>query len=749
MVERTYLGVDWGKRLEGAPQEVIDECDKFISRFKETHEADEKDTKEKMKTWMLDMAAEERRKHMKQLEKGQLYLAEYYKPNIDFSQIDPYWRVVETEKDKIMWHYFRYVIATIPHRGTIGRQIHLFLWDRTSDSVLGICRISSPTIAMKCRDDFFSMKQEHKVNGMLNHIASCDVIMPLQPFGYYTGGKLMSMMLSTRDIVDIYERAYKHKIVGLETTSIYGECFIKGTKVLTNKGFKNIEDINVEDVVLSVNNNFQSEWKKVTHKKNRRLKDNERVLDIQTVNGQSVSVTPNHHMIRINRNDNTRRKNKTVSRNSVFFRVRNKPELLHIEHCEAKELKKGDFLLLPNKARYDSHTVDEIIIPFDYFNNRTREGNYKQKDFPDKFNMGDWSEFLGWYVSEGSCDINAAKTFIAQEKSVNPENFDRIERLLKRLQIPYSNYNDRGLTILYKPLSIYLSQECGNGSDNKKIPDAVYNSQEYIIERFLESYGLGDGHKRKNTIKYTTKSQILSEQLVQVALRLGVRYRVVFDDNDCCYRIHYLYNRQYMKHINDCEITEIKSIINTEYNDVVYDITVEDNHTIAVGNTTELLFTGQSIQYDRLEHWKFLGLTQGFGTLQYSGISIGKIYEWLYDTYKPSFKKTEKTLRQVQAIGSLLGFPSKIASSFAIHGLRRGIYCSSLVDDHKGYYEYKKKLDELIFTNRTASDEAKKWKERWFQRRWDKYADERHKYSLSYYVPIELNNKTQTKLGAY
>ena len=77
-------------------------------------------------------------------------------------------------------------------------------------------------------------------------------------------------------------------------------CFLAGTKVMTIKGYKNIEDIEVGDIVLSYNiETNKNEFKKVTYKYI--LKNNEHDLYEFTIDNKKLKVT-DEHVIYIKRN---------------------------------------------------------------------------------------------------------------------------------------------------------------------------------------------------------------------------------------------------------------------------------------------------------------------------------------------------------------------------------------------------------------------------------------------------------------
>lgn len=77
------------------------------------------------------------------------------------------------------------------------------------------------------------------------------------------------------------------------TTDQYIYCFVAGTKVLTNDGYKNIEDIKVGDMVYSYNvDTNELELKKVTNT----LESSTTETYIFTINGKNVEMSLKHQL---------------------------------------------------------------------------------------------------------------------------------------------------------------------------------------------------------------------------------------------------------------------------------------------------------------------------------------------------------------------------------------------------------------------------------------------------------------------
>ena len=78
-----------------------------------------------------------------------------------------------------------------------------------------------------------------------------------------------------------------------ETSVSYVYCFVKGTKVKTENGFKNIEDIKIGDKVYSYNlNNNSLELKKVLNT----IKSNTIDTYKATIGGKTVEMSPKHQL---------------------------------------------------------------------------------------------------------------------------------------------------------------------------------------------------------------------------------------------------------------------------------------------------------------------------------------------------------------------------------------------------------------------------------------------------------------------
>lgn len=131
------------------------------------------------------------------------------------------------QEDKLgidLWIHLRRMISTMQYSKGIGRNIKFLVIDEVSRKILGITELSSDFGSLKVRDSFIGWSRENRYKEkMLGHTAVGSTIVPVQPFGFnFLGGKLMSMLLTSQIVRDEWENRYGQKLIGITTTSLYG-----------------------------------------------------------------------------------------------------------------------------------------------------------------------------------------------------------------------------------------------------------------------------------------------------------------------------------------------------------------------------------------------------------------------------------------------------------------------------------------------------------------------------------------------
>ena len=150
------------------------------------------------------------------------------------SEIDPIIEVCETQKQRDLFRIFRYYWSS-PYSEYVGRRIRLIIRDKAlpNKPAIGIAALGSPIIHIPERDDFIGWDVSTRTKNLI-YAMDAYVIGALPPYNYLLGGKLMSYILASKEVREIYRKKYKDKItlidkreanqlVGIFTTSLYGK----------------------------------------------------------------------------------------------------------------------------------------------------------------------------------------------------------------------------------------------------------------------------------------------------------------------------------------------------------------------------------------------------------------------------------------------------------------------------------------------------------------------------------------------
>lgn len=140
--------------------------------------------------------------------------------------------------------------------------------------------------------------------------------------------------------------------------------------------------------------------------------------------------------------------------------------------------------------------------------------------------MGDWCEFLGWYLAEGSCATTAKaklrrySVIITQSETANPEKVARIAALLGRLPFTYQFVQGKNFVMHSKQLHAFVVQ-FGKCLD-KWIPDFLFEVKPEYRHRFLAAFLAGDGWtQRSGSGVYSSTSLRLTDDLERMLIGLG------------------------------------------------------------------------------------------------------------------------------------------------------------------------------------------------------------------------------------
>lgn len=150
------------------------------------------------------------------------------------SSIEPIIEVCETPKQHRLFRILRYYWSS-PYSEYVGRRIKLIIRDKglPNHPVIGIAALGSPIIHIPERDEWIGWDKATRTQNLI-YTMDAYVIGALPPYNYLLGGKLISYILASKEVREIYRAKYKDQVtlseerissrlVGIFTTSLYGK----------------------------------------------------------------------------------------------------------------------------------------------------------------------------------------------------------------------------------------------------------------------------------------------------------------------------------------------------------------------------------------------------------------------------------------------------------------------------------------------------------------------------------------------
>lgn len=333
-------------------------------------------------------------------------------------------------------------------------------------------------------------------------------------------------------------------------------CFVAGTKILTQKGYVNIEDIIVGDLVYTK----EGRWKKVL----RIGSDGEKeTFTLKAMGVLSITCTSNHPFwIR----SKHKKWNNDIRQYEFYL---DKPQKIQLKDIQLNESFIGVPIIKDCKSvvwNYD----DEIL----------------------------W--LIGRYIADGHIGKNELILSIGKDKLDDFENHVSIpHRTHEHTSSCYREVFNRS-SIFY---SIIANGDFGNSALNKNIPIEYLELPKDKLKVLLDGYMSGDGCsiRYKKCIKQaTTISRRLAESLVLAVQKVyGVGCKIYYTERPKhyviegrvvnqhnTYQIRFLtetYKKSYYQDDNFFWYP-VKKIYPTKKTEKIYNIEVEEDHTYIANN---------------------------------------------------------------------------------------------------------------------------------------------------------------------
>ena len=212
----------------------------------------------------------------------------------------------------------------------------------------------------------------------------------------------------------------------------------------------------------------------------------------------------------------------------------------------------------------------------------------------------DWLYLFGWFVAEGFSSIAPGKSkfvsFSGHEKEENV--LLKISKTLLTLGIKstiYRKKNSHGVEMrsYSGELALWFRDWFGHMAKNKTLPTEITRLCPEQAAIFLKGYTDGDGYQRGNQVEWVSASSVLCYQMCELAIRAGfiptMRSGSLKSGN------HWVggytkFSKGDNKRLNDQDenyiYRPIRRVETKNEKVMVYDLTVEEDHSFTVGFAT-------------------------------------------------------------------------------------------------------------------------------------------------------------------
>lgn len=415
---------------------------------------------------------------------------------------------------------------------------------------------------------------------------------------------------------DLIEFNIMNVLYNIADIQLNNSCFIAGTKVVTNKGFKNIEDVCIGDKVLT----HKSRWRDVINLIRNPIEEkNIRTLKITNMN--PITCTTNHKFNVIKKSSLPKK---------FFFNEEGMGALQYIKPCQAEYIEVGDYVA----SFYEKHCEPQEYKTFDMFslvcdkqhkcgryetmintfileNNRVLSRTYGYTDHGPRYVQID--ENMAYVLGVWAADGTTHNTDV----SFNIKDQSKVQLYAEKLKLAFPgmdctiNHNPQHHTsqVVHKNgcvVALFFTELCGFYSSGKHVPDLIKNSKLSVKKAFIEGYQSGDGckllHKQYSSItnRIRTISHAMAQDLRQLLIDLNYTPNLYYASNAHGFNKQgMIWTLEWRDRKNgdngSCRswnlgdgviISRVHTIEDKTYNQQVYNLTVDEDHTYMVEGTT-------------------------------------------------------------------------------------------------------------------------------------------------------------------
>ena len=281
-------------------------------------------------------------------------------------------------------------------------------------------------------------------------------------------------------------------------------CLLPGEKVLTDKGWKCVEDVKYEDRLVNKDGEYVSIYKRLLYNK-----IDEDVYDVKMYNGVSITRFTKEHPLYVS--DNKLKNGKIICE-----------DLFSFDFVKVADVKSGMWIKYPNIYRKEIYPCKEL--------------------FPYVMSDDLWY-LIGAWIGNGHSRIDKYHVGIYISTHKNNDKFiKKIDDICKSCFGKYTNkrFRDNSCEIFcgVKEFAIWMDSTFGKYANGKFIPEWVkYIPHEYKAS-FLCGYLDTDGccyavnGKKLYTIEYTSCNLKLLESVQDILFSIGIVSNIKINKND-------------------------------------------------------------------------------------------------------------------------------------------------------------------------------------------------------------------------
>lgn len=271
-------------------------------------------------------------------------------------------------------------------------------------------------------------------------------------------------------------------------------CFPSGTLVLTNNGYKSIENVLLTDKLFTHKGN----WKDIINLQTKEYNDDMYEFKLRH-NSKSIKATKEHPFLV---KDIIKKSDKTIIDYSS-----------DVYWCNAEKITKDHVMCLP----INKNNIIPTFYQTKYINQFTSKNIVKTLTQEDEWFM------MGFYMGDGWINEKQKGVFNFCINKIDNVNLNIYKKISNVVHLTYRDETEK--LIRYSSCNISwweILKEFGHLAHNKKIPEWIQDAPKEYIQWFINGYIAADGCKTKeNYERFTTVSANLAYGFQRLYAKLG------------------------------------------------------------------------------------------------------------------------------------------------------------------------------------------------------------------------------------